>query len=167
MLVALVADPGPLRLVLTRRADSLPTHKGQVAFPGGHVDPGEKSSERTALREAWEEIRLPPASVEVLGLLNDVPTREGTVAVTPVVGLVSELPGLVPSRDEVARIFTIPVEDLLHRERWEERRMEAGGRIHRVYFFGHEGEMLWGLSARIVLDLLSATPAWGRLDGLV
>ena len=146
VLVPIVDDGGPLRLVLTRRTDALPTHQGQVAFPGGSMMTGENDPVITARREASEEIALPPESVEILGLLDDFLTHTGKVAVTPVVGRIGRLPGLVPAPFEVARIFTIPVHDLIQTGRWSVK--------EQVWFFEHDGETLWGLSARIVLHLL-------------
>ena len=160
VLVPIIDDGGPLRLLLTRRTEDLPTHAGHVAFPGGFVLPGEDDPVRTALREAEEEIGLPPERVEVLGLLDDFPTRTDAVAVTPVAGLIRRLPELKPQTAEVARIFAIPVAELMRPDRWTSRADEgpgAGGR--RIHFFEHEGETLWGLSARIVLHLLSLTPS--------
>jgi 8-oxo-dGTP pyrophosphatase MutT (NUDIX family) len=159
VLVPIVDDGGPLRLLLTRRTEDLPTHGGQVAFPGGSMRPDEDDPVTTALREAEEETALPPGSVEILGLLDDRPTRTGAVAVTPVVGRVERLPRLTPRAGEVARIFTIPLADLALRERWTFTTAERQGRPWRIYYFHHEQEILWGLSAAIVLDLLRLTPA--------
>jgi 8-oxo-dGTP pyrophosphatase MutT (NUDIX family) len=157
VLVPIVDDGGPLRLLLTRRTEDLPTHAGQVAFPGGLVEPGEDDPIRTALREAEEEIGLPPGAVEVLGLLDDFPTRPDTVAVTPVAGVLRRVPPLVAREAEVARIFDIPVADLMQADRWTSREEDRAGRRHRVHYFLHEGETLWGLSARIVLHLLDVS----------
>ncbi len=159
VLVAIVDDGGPLRLLLTRRTEDLPTHGGQVAFPGGLVRPGEEDPVETALREAEEETGLTPENVEVLGTLDDLPTRTDTVAVTPVVGRVARLPPLTPRAGEVARIFTIPLAELALPERWTSTTEELGGRQRRIHYFHHEGEVLWGLSARIVLDLLRLAKA--------
>lgn len=157
VLAAIVDDGGPLRLLLTRRTEDLPTHAGQVAFPGGLVEPGDDDPIRTALREAEEEIALPPGAVEVLGLLDDFPTLSDTVAVTPVVGVLRSVPPLVAREAEVARIFTIPVESLLQSDRWTSRHEPRTGRTRLVHYFLHEGETLWGLSARIVLHLLDVS----------
>jgi 8-oxo-dGTP pyrophosphatase MutT (NUDIX family) len=154
VLVPIVDDGGPLRLLLTRRTEDLPTHAGQVAFPGGLVEPGDLDPVQTALREAEEEIGLTPSWVEVLGLLDDCPTRSDSVVVTPVVGLLKKLPTLRAQAEEVARIFDIPLADLVQSDRWTWREETRGGRRLRIYYFLHEGETLWGLSARIVLNLL-------------
>ena len=159
VLVPIVDDSGPLRLILTRRTETLPSHQGQVAFPGGFVRPGESDPITTALREAEEEIGLPAECVEIIGVLDDLPTHTDTITVTPVVGRITRLPALTPQSGEVARIFTIPVADLRTSGRWRTRmdRGPAGNR--RIDYFEHDGEILWGLSARIVLDIL------GRIQG--
>ncbi len=155
VLVPLVADGHRLSLLLTRRTDVLPTHRGHVAFPGGHVDPGDAGPAATALREAEEEIALPPSHVEVIGLLDDHLTREETTAVTPVVGFIAELPVLHPRAEEVARVFRIPLGELMQPDCWRHE-----GRLH---LFDHDGEVLWGLSARIVLHLLEVAGAAGPI----
>ncbi len=158
VLVPVVDDGGPRRLILTRRTEHLPTHAGQVAFPGGGIDPGDQGPVDAALREAREEIGLPPSRVEVLGLLDDFPTVTDRVVVTPVVGRLVEVPKLVPEPGEVARIFSIPVADLLDPSGWRTQDFERGGRTWPVYFFDYDGETLWGLSAYIVLHLLDLLP---------
>jgi len=157
VLVPIVDDGGPLRLLLTRRTEDLPTHAGQVAFPGGLVEPGEEDPVNTALREADEEVGLPKGAVEVLGLLDDFPTHTDTVAVTPVVGVLRRVPPLRALAAEVARIFDIPIHDLMQADRWTWREEPRGDRRLRIYYFLHEGETLWGLSARIVLHLLEVS----------
>jgi len=157
VLVPIVDDGGALRLLLTRRTEDLPTHAGQVAFPGGLMEPGENEPVRTALREAEEEIGMPADAVEVLGLLDDFPTRTDAVAVTPVVGVLRRLPLLRARAAEVARIFDIPVAELVRADRWTWRDETRGGRSLRIYYFLHEGETLWGLSALIVVHLLEVS----------
>lgn len=157
VLVPIVDDGGALRLLLTRRTEDLPTHAGQVAFPGGLMEPDEDGPVATALREAEEEIGMPADAVEVLGLLDDFPTRTDAVAVTPVVGVLRRLPLLRARAAEVARIFDIPVAELVRADRWTWRDETRGGRSLRIYYFLHEGETLWGLSALIVVHLLEVS----------
>jgi 8-oxo-dGTP pyrophosphatase MutT (NUDIX family) len=157
VLVPIIDDGGALRLLLTRRTEDLPTHAGQVAFPGGLMEPDEDDPAKTALREAEEEIGLPADAVEVLGLLDDFPTRTDEVAVTPVVGVLRRVPPLLAGAAEVARIFDIPVADLAQADRWTWREEPRGERRLTIYYFLHEGETLWGLSARIVLHLLEVS----------
>lgn len=157
VLVGIVDDGGPLRILLTRRTERLSSHSGQVAFPGGMADPGDADIIATALREAHEEVALPPSAVEVLGPLDDFPALRDDIAVTPVVGRIRSLPPLKPEPGEVARIFDIPVAELRQADQWTIREMAREGRNWPVYFFEHDNETLWGLSAYITLHLLSLT----------
>lgn len=142
----------------------MPTHQGQVAFPGGFVHPGEGDPVQAALREAEEEVGLPREAVEVLGLLDDLPTRSDTVAVTPVVGRVAGLPPLRPQPEEVARIFTIPLSELARPEGWTSKTETLRGAERRVHYFEYDRETLWGLSARIVLALLDLAPGGAPVE---
>ncbi len=159
VLVPIVLDGGPVRLILTRRTEALATHRGQVAFPGGRVEAQDLDPVSAALREAQEEIGLPPVRVETIGLLDDRLTRDGVMAVTPCVGIVRDLPPLRPCSAEVARVFTIPLEALGRPGGWRREEWTLHGRPVPVDFFEHDGEVLWGLSARIVKDLISLMPA--------
>lgn len=158
VLVALVDDGGPLRVLLTRRTEDTPTHKGQVAYPGGGMAPGDLTPADAALREALEEIGLPHSSVEVLGQLDDFPTLNFASVVTPVVGRVATVPPLRPDPREVARIFEVPVDALRDPTGWTVREVERHGVTWPVFYFPWDGEMLWGLSAYITLSLLALTP---------
>lgn len=164
VLVPIVEDRAGERLLLTRRTEHLSSHRGQVAFPGGGVEPGDADATDAALREAHEEVGLPPASVEVLGWLDDFPTVTETVIVTPVVGRIRELPALTACPEEVARIFSIPLADLRRREGWRVETATHRGRRWPLYFYEHDGETLWGLSAYITLHLLSLTPEGGPFE---
>ncbi len=163
VLVPIICDDDPPRILLTRRTETLPTHKGQVAFPGGRTEPSDTDVVDTALREAMEEIALPRSHVDVIGCLDDYPTVTGDTMVTPVISVVRDLPELKAEAGEVARIFEIPVAALMEEERWYSREWEFEGRPHPVYYFDWDGETLWGLSAFITLQVLDLLPERGPI----
>lgn len=158
ILVPVIDDGGPLRVLLTRRTESLRSHTGQVAYPGGGVDDDDLDATAAALREAHEEVGLPPASVDAIGWLDDFVTVGARMAVTPVVGVVRSVPPLRANPAEVARIFEVPLDALRRRERWRVEYWGEAGQKWPIYFFDHDGETLWGLSAIITLHLMALTP---------
>jgi 8-oxo-dGTP pyrophosphatase MutT (NUDIX family) len=144
-------------LLFTRRAETVEHHKGQVSFPGGGCDTGETNPEETALREAQEEIGLDPARVRLLGRLNDVITITH-YRVTPVVGVIPWPTPLRLEPREVARVFTMPLSWLAERRNWEEAAFTPQGAPRPfpvVRFHKYNGEVLWGASARIMLNFLA------------
>ena len=145
-------------LLFTRRHSDLPEHSGQVAFPGGRADPGDPSPEHTALREAYEEIGLEPQDVHLLGRLQDYLTITN-YRVTPVVGVIPWPYELHPAEVEVSRVFTIPLDWLAQPKNHEERQRllpAPHDPAKVVYFQSYDGEVLWGASARITLNLIHA-----------
>ncbi|OGO35049.1 MAG: hypothetical protein A2W35_20090 [Chloroflexi bacterium RBG_16_57_11] len=145
-------------ILLTRRHSDLPEHSGQVAFPGGRADPEDTSPEQTALRESYEEIGLKPQDVRLLGRLQDYLTITN-YRIKPVVGVIPWPYELHPAEAEVSRVFTIPLDWLAqpanHAER--SRQLPAPYAPAKVaYFEPYDGEVLWGASARITLNLVRA-----------
>ncbi len=156
VLIPLLKIEQAWHVLFTRRADDLHEHKGQVAFPGGRMDPDDRSLEQTALREAQEEIGLAPGDVRILGRLNDYLTITN-YQVTPIVGVMPWPYELHPSVREVSRVFTIPLDWLADPNNHETRSRQIPGRdepIPVVYFSAYGGETLWGASARFTLRLL-------------
>lgn len=142
-------------LLFTRRTDSVADHKGQVAFPGGGYEEGDAYPEGTALREAQEEIGLAPQDVKLLGCLNQMHTGTGYL-ITPVVGIIPWPYPLKTSPDEVATVFTIPLDWLAVPGNREERPYPSPiGTRQVIYFRTYQGEVLWGVSAKIVANLLT------------
>jgi len=161
VLVALYFSEGALHAVFTRRRDDLRRHAGEVSFPGGRADPGDASLIVTALREAEEEIGLPPAGVELLGALAPTSTVVTGYAVYPFVGLIEPGQQWRPSADEVADVLELAVSDV--RAGYGRRRLTRRGLPIRTDVYDVGGEVIWGATARIVSDLLERlAPA---LDG--
>jgi len=153
VLVPLVWQDHEWHLLYTRRTDRVDSHKGQVSFPGGACDEGETSAEQTALREAQEEIGLDPHEIQVLGKLPDMITVSYYL-VTPVVGVVKWPTVLRVGEDEVARVFTIPLGWLANgSNRWQFERPEVKRSV--IAYHPFDGELLWGATARMTLDLLN------------
>lgn len=152
VLVPLVERREGLSILLTRRSDALRSHSGQVAFPGGRLDPGE-TVRQAALREAHEEIGLSPEHVTLAGL--STPYRTGTgFMVTPVVGFIPPDLPLVPSPDEVAEVFEAPFGFLMDLTNYERRfyDMPDGQRRH-FYAASWENQTIWGATAGMLRAL--------------
>jgi 8-oxo-dGTP pyrophosphatase MutT (NUDIX family) len=142
-------------LLFTRRTDTVQNHKGQVSFPGGAIDPNDSTPEETALREADEEIGLLPQHITILGRLPDLPTVTSFL-VTPVVARIHWPLTFRLSPSEVSRVFTIPLMWLADPRNREERPRSFPSGYHEnvIYYQPYDGEILWGISARIMVDLL-------------
>lgn len=150
VLIAVTDRPAP-GTILTVRRDTMRTHAGQIAFPGGRIDPGEDAP-AAALREAWEEIALDPARVEILGQLPVYRTITG-FAVTPVVGRVPADLSLNCHEAEVAGWFEAPLGDLLDPLRHRPEARWIGGRERRYTVIDWEGRRIWGATAAILVNL--------------
>lgn len=153
VLVPVFEDGGEAHVVLTRRGSWLRSHSSQVAFPGGRVEPGE-TPEEAALREAYEEVALDPASVEVVGPLTPIATLSAVNAIEPFVGVLPARPALVANPAEVERVFDVPFSELLDLEVFREERWGIAGVERPMYFFELDGETVWGATARILFELL-------------
>ncbi|WP_034915298.1 MULTISPECIES: CoA pyrophosphatase [Erwinia] len=139
-------------LLLTRRSSTLRKHAGQVAFPGGMMDAGDASLIATALREAQEEVAIPPHSVRVVGVLPPVTSSTG-FQVTPVVGVVSDNVRWHPNEDEVESIFEMPLEEALRLGRYQPLDIYRRDRHHRVWLSWYEDYFIWGMTAGIIRAL--------------
>lgn len=151
VLAALYEDGrGDVRIILTKRPDDMRTHPGDVVFPGGARENGETSYD-AALREAWEEIRLPSDAVEaVLGGLTPITTRTRDRLIVPIVARVRRPSELIPDPTEVDLIIEPTVEELLDDERWHTSDYYG----HTLWFYEFEQGTLWGATAFMVRELL-------------
>lgn len=157
VLIPLIRRAESWEVLFTRRTDSVENHKGQVAFPGGAVEEQDHTPEETALREAWEEIGLPPESVQVLGRLPRLSTITG-YCVTPVVGEIVQPVTFHPAPAEVSRVFQVPLVWLADHRNWEWRwYTRLNGTADWVIFYQpYEGETIWGVTAMILHSFLCA-----------
>ena len=152
VLVGLVERPQGLTVLLTRRADTLRNHTGQIALPGGRRDPGETPWE-TALREAEEEVGLDRRFVSLAGLSTPMVSGTGYL-ITPVVGFIREGFRLEANPDEVADVFETPFGFLMDPANHERREYDLGGGQRRGYYaMTHEDRFIWGVTAAILRAL--------------
>ncbi len=152
VLVAIMdRDEGPM-VLMTRRSDSLASHTGQIAFPGGRLDPGETPVD-AALREAWEEVGLDPSLVEVIGLGDGYETGSGFY-VTPVIGFLKAEPQLTPSPAEVAEVFEAPWDFLMDPVNHQRDYYDREGQPRRWFWaMPYREHYIWGVTAGILRGL--------------
>jgi 8-oxo-dGTP pyrophosphatase MutT (NUDIX family) len=161
VLVALFEEQGQARVILTRRSEQLRSHTGEVSFPGGRLELGETPVD-AALREAHEEIGLSPEESLVVGHLHPIVTLVSTTLVQPVVAVLEQRPALTPDPGEVDRVLDVALADLLaegvfHEERWrhpEHPDPRSSDGSYPLWFFEIAGEMIWGATGRLLVDLL-------------
>lgn len=161
VLIAFTQRPDP-GLILTQRPPRMTRHAGQVAFPGGRLDPGDADAVAGALREAHEEIALPPQSVDVVGRMGRY--RTGTAfEIEPVVSIIPPDLPLVPAADEVEAIFEVPLSWLLDPANLAIKAADWQGVKRRYYEMMWRDFRIWGITAAIMVDLLGAV---ARAEGL-
>lgn len=156
VLLPLVTEEArPPSLMFIQRHADLPTHAGQIAFPGGKRDAEDVDLRATALRETHEELGIDAAAIEVLGLLDDIPTPTGFV-VTPVVGHIRGPLALAPAASEVAAVFSCPLDELARPERYRHggERSFLGVRYVMHEFLWNE-HRIWGATAHMTVQLLT------------
>jgi 8-oxo-dGTP pyrophosphatase MutT (NUDIX family) len=151
VLLALLERPAGLTVLLTERAAHLRDHPGQISFPGGRVQRGDSDAVAAALREAEEEVGLPPGSVSVAGRLQTHLTGTGFM-ITPVVGFVGEGFMPIPDPTEVASVFEVPLEFIL-----EEANIRSSCRVRlgtrfRVYELCYRQHLIWGATAAMLRE---------------
>lgn len=143
-------------LFIHRAEHSEDLHSGQVAFPGGGAHPDDGDSITTALRETYEELGILPRDVRILGKMGEFVTIS-SYAVTPVIGVIPYPYEFHLDRNEVTRVFSIPLEWLADPSHHEIRQRELPSPYHPIdviYFQPYDGEVLWGASARFMWELI-------------
>jgi 8-oxo-dGTP pyrophosphatase MutT (NUDIX family) len=163
VLLPLFEAGGEAHVVLTKRPETMPSHQGEIAFPGGKLEPSTDVDLRAAaLREAQEEIGLDPATVEIVGELDHLVTVSARFALAPFVGLLPVRPPLAPHPREVDLVFDVAISELLddgvfREERWEvpPEMLVGVGSDRAIHFFELTGETVWGATARILTGFLA------------
>ncbi|WP_010543432.1 CoA pyrophosphatase [Sphingomonas elodea] len=153
-----VTDRDTPGVLLTRRNANLRRHAGQIAFPGGRIDPGDADAVEAALREAEEEIALPRRLVEVIGTVECYRTVTG-YAVTPVIGVVPADVPLVPSEAEVEEVFEVPLAFLLDDANHQKKHALYQGHERHYYEILWKEYRIWGATAAMLVNL-SRRMAW-------
>ncbi len=146
-----IVDPDGPGVLLTLRREHLRTHAGQIAFPGGGLEPGETAVE-AALREAHEEVLIDPAKVDLIGMIEPYRTVTGYI-ITPVLGIIPPGLPLEPHEHEVAELFEVPLAFLLDAAN---QRLESAllqGRERRYYEIVWNGRRIWGATAGMIVNL--------------
>jgi 8-oxo-dGTP pyrophosphatase MutT (NUDIX family) len=159
VLVPLYVQNDELHAVFTKRREDLRRHPGEISFPGGRYDEGESDLRATALREAYEEIGLPPQGVEIVGALQPTPTIATGYAVYPFVGLIEAGLTWTLSAREVAEVIELPLRALS--DGYGRRRLVRRGLPIRTDTYLVGDRLIWGATARILADLFDRI---GALD---
>lgn len=157
VLVPVLDMPEP-EIVLTRRAENLPQHPGQVSFPGGAAEQQDSTAVQTALREAHEEIGLPVDVTRPIGFLDRMDTISD-YRVLPVVALVKPPVQWVPDVREVAEVFTVPLSIVLDKNLYRASRIERDGLEYTIWSLAWNGYNIWGATASILMNLIQRIQA--------
>jgi 8-oxo-dGTP pyrophosphatase MutT (NUDIX family) len=152
VLVGMVDRPDGLTVLLTQRTAHLADHAGQISLPGGRIEPSDPDHVHAALREAEEEIGLPPSHVEVIGRLDTYITGTG-FEITPVVGLVRAPFSLRLDAFEVAEAFEVPLSFIVDPANHERHSRELRGRMRSFFVLPYEDRYIWGATAAMLVNL--------------
>ncbi len=162
VLMPLYEDGGDLQVLFTRRSETLPQHKGQIAFPGGGQHPDDPNLLATALRESEEEVGLSPGDVEIVGELDDTVTVTSNFVVAPFVGFIPYPYSFRVNPAEIVELIPLPLSLLSDHSRFKEEHWDRDGAKAPVYFYMVGSHVIWGLTARILKQFLEAVPPTGR-----
>ena len=155
ILVPILRSAGQWHVLMTKRAEHLAHHAGQISFPGGTVEPDDDGPVSAALREAFEEVRLMPHSGSIAGGLDAVRSPAGFI-VQPIVGIVGGddgLDGLVANPAEVDLIFTLHLSHVINPSNFRLVPRKTDGQPNDYWVVDHDDHLIWGLSARVLNDL--------------
>ncbi len=153
VLALMTGEDGQLRVVLTRRTDRLNGHRGQMSFPGGRRDAGDRDFAHTALRETGEELGIDPSGVDLLGALTPIYIPPSHFDVFPYVGYQRVLPPLMPNPAEVAAVYPVALAALFDAANRTTAQIETVGGTRAVPAYVLGGQIVWGATAVILCEL--------------
>ncbi len=156
VLLPLHEQRGEPYVLFTQRTETVETHKGQISFPGGAVDPGDADVQSTALRETEEEMGIPPTQIEVLGVLDDLPTTVSKFVVAPVIGIIPYPFLFRINSAEIAEVLTVPLRVFRDPSHLRVERREREGRTFDAYVYRYDKHEIWGVTARIMKGFVDA-----------
>lgn len=160
VLVPLFHDGTEYHLLLTQRSNKVLHHKGQISFPGGKPHKADAHLLDTALRESWEEIGLNPKDVEIIGELDDTPTRTSGFSISPFIALIPYPYTFTRNPHEIDDILSVPLSALMNPSNCKQKMVDDDGEPATAYIYEYNGRVIWGATASIInqlLDTLKAT----------
>lgn len=156
VLVPLFEKENALYLLLTKRTESLSSHKGQISFPGGKKDQLDTTLVSTALRETKEEIGIDSSKIEILGELDQIKTYGSNVLLSPFVGKIDYPFTLKVNQNEVQEIIEIPFDELISSENWSKKEVQLAGQGDKyIWYFFYKNWIVWGATAKILKRFLT------------
>ena len=154
VLVPILEKNDQLHILFTKRTENVEIHKGQISFPGGHVDKTDKDLMETALRETQEEIGISPSKIEILGAIDDSNTSTGFI-VTPYVGLLKSERNYIIEEAEIQRIIEVPLTYLMDNKKWHKEEFNHKGRIYIGEYILYGNDKIWGATAKMLRQFLN------------
>ena len=154
VLVPLSYDGNEYHLLLTQRSNTMHYHRGQIAFPGGKPHKTDASLLDTALRESWEEIGLNPGDVEIIGELDDTPTRTSGFSISPFIALIPYPYTFTRNPCEIDDIIDVPLSALMDPSHCKQNMVNDDGELITASTYEYNGRVIWGATASIIKQLL-------------
>ena len=155
VLIPIFEKEGKLLVLFTKRTDELPTHKGQISFPGGKIDKQDDSLLSCALRETFEEIGIEADKIEILGELNQSKTNSSNILLSAYVSKLQYPFTLKINEQEVKEIIEIPLKILMQEKLWKKSLFRLDAEELEVWFFQFGEHMIWGATAKLIRELTS------------
>jgi 8-oxo-dGTP pyrophosphatase MutT (NUDIX family) len=156
VLLPLFKKDGELSILFTRRTENVEHHKGQISFPGGMRDPADPDSVSTAIRETWEEVGIEPASIQIIGELDDHETVSG-FNITPFVGKIADPFTAQICQEELSEVFSVPLSFFLDESNCKlEYLFDSDGKKREFLVFQYQNYRIWGATAAMIRNFIDA-----------